>query len=198
MDFIPDVSAPPPNFSFPQNNIRPNFGAGKPGVPFFKPFNNFVNRGQYGHHNFPMTQDDFDGKRLRKSVMRKTVDYNASICKALQVRRIKSIFGSLILQCFTCYCQERLYQRDFRDRHSLQPENIYIPDLLPPPSYLDNPTNAVTTRFVKTATNKMRCPIFTLAWTPEGRRLVTGASSGEFTLWNGLTFNFETILQVKK
>jgi polyadenylation factor subunit 2 len=25
--------------------------------------------------------------------------------------------------------------------------------------------------------------------------LITGASSGEFTLWNGLTFNFETILQ---
>lgn len=38
--------------------------------------------------------------------------------------------------------------------------------------------------------------IFLLQWTPEGRRLVTGASSGEFTLWNGLTFNFETILQV--
>lgn len=95
MDFShppPDMSAPPPinpnNFSFP--NIRPHFGAGKPGQPFFKPFNNFVNRGQYGHHNFPMTQDDFDGKRLRKSVMRKTVDYNASICKTLQVRR--SIF----------------------------------------------------------------------------------------------------------
>jgi polyadenylation factor subunit 2 len=34
-----------------------------------------------------------------------------------------------------------------------------------------------------------------LQWTPEGRRLVTGASSGEFTLWNGFTFNFETILQ---
>lgn len=70
--------------------------------------------------------------------------------------------------------------------------------MMPPPSYMDNPTNAVTTRFVKTATNKMRCPIFTLAWTPEGRRLVTGASSGEFTLWNGLTFNFETILQVRQ
>ena len=25
--------------------------------------------------------------------------------------------------------------------------------------------------------------------------MITGASSGEFTLWNGLTFNFETILQ---
>lgn len=92
--------------------------------------------------------------------------------------------------------QSRVWQRDFRDRRALQPESIYAPEMLPPPSYMDNPTNAVTTRFVKTATNKMRCPIFTLAWTPEGRRLVTGASSGEFTLWNGLTFNFETILQV--
>lgn len=83
MDFNVDVSAPPPNFPFSQNNVRPNFGAGKPGQPFFKPFNTFVHR---GHHIFPMTQDDFDGKRLRKSVMRKTVDYNASICKALEVR----------------------------------------------------------------------------------------------------------------
>lgn len=31
-------------------------------------------------------QDDFDGKRLRKSVMRKTVDYNSSIIKALEVK----------------------------------------------------------------------------------------------------------------
>lgn len=32
-------------------------------------------------------------------------------------------------------------------------------------------------------------------WTPDGRRVLTGSASGEFTLWNGLTFNFETILQ---
>lgn len=128
-----------------------------------------------GPGGIPMSQDDFDGKRLRKSVMRKTVDYNSSIVRALE---------------------NRIWQRDYRDRRALQPENIYCPEMQPPPSYMDNPINAVTTRFVKTATNKMRCPIFTLAWTPEGRRLVTGASSGEFTLWNGLTFNFETILQV--
>jgi len=60
----------------------------------------------------------------------------------------------------------------------------------------DNPANAVTTKFVKTVTNKMYCPVSTLAWTPEGRRLITGASSGDFTLWNGLTFRFETIFQV--
>lgn len=42
---------------------------------------------------------------------------------------------------------------------------------------------------------QIKCPIFCLKWTPEGRRLITGASTGEFTLWNALTFNFETILQ---
>lgn len=92
--------------------------------------------------------------------------------------------------------QNRLWQRDFRDRDHLQPDSLYVPHVLPPPSYPENPFNAVTTRFVKTATNKVRCPVFCLAWTPEGRRLITGTSSGEFTLWNGLTFNFETILQV--
>lgn len=68
--------------------------------------------------------------------------------------------------------------------------------LVPPLFFRDNPINAVTTKFIRTSTNKIRCPIFSLAWTPDGRRLMTGASSGEFTLWNGLTFNFETILQV--
>jgi len=33
-------------------------------------------------------------------------------------------------------------------------------------------------------------------FTPEGRRLLAGSHRGEFTLWNGLTFNFETIMQV--
>lgn len=163
------TSVPPPHHHH-HNAPSPGGPPGKPGYPYFRPFVNFA-RGPGG---LPMTQDDFDGKRLRKSVMRKTVDYNAAIVRSLE---------------------NRIWQRDQRDRHALQPESIYIPELLPPPSYMDNPSNAVTTKFVKTATNKMRCPIFTLAWTPEGRRLVTGASSGEFTLWNGLTFNFETILQ---
>jgi len=107
-------------------------------------------------------------------MMRKTVDYNSSFINMLN---------------------NRIWQRDYRDRRAIQPDVCFYPDLLPPMATQDNPVNAVTTRFVKTATNKMRCPIFCLAWTAEGRRLVTGASSGEFTLWNGLTFNFETILQ---
>ncbi|CAK1555620.1 unnamed protein product [Leptosia nina] len=174
---IMDFGHPPPNLAMPppgMGNMGPPLGPpGRNNIRHnFRPYNYQMRFPPQGPLN--MTQDDFDGKRLRKSVMRKTVDYNSSIIKALECR---------------------VWQRDWRDRHVLQPDAMYTPELLPPPSYPDNPINAVTTRFVKTATNKMRCPIFAVAWTPEGRRLITGASSGEFTLWNGLTFNFETILQ---
>lgn len=59
----------------------------------------------------------------------------------------------------------------------------------------DQPVSHITGRYVHTSQNKVRCPVNVVTWTPEGRRLITGSSSGEFTLWNGLTFNFETILQ---
>lgn len=101
----------------------------------------------------PVSSDDFDGKRPRKSVMRKTVDYNSAFMQMVD---------------------RRIWQRDFRDKRALQPDVLYYPNLLPPVDSAENPTNAVTTKFVKTATNKVRCPVFTLAWTPEGRRLITG------------------------
>ncbi|KAL0277592.1 UNVERIFIED_CONTAM: hypothetical protein PYX00_004826 [Menopon gallinae] len=169
----------PPDFSRPPPNMDQNYSTPPPNrLPPPPPNQNMkfrqVFRPQHNNNMLNNLPDDFDGKRLRKTTMRKTVDYNASIIKALQ---------------------NRVWQRDHRDRHALQPDVLYLPEVLPPPAYKDNAINAVTTRFVKTATNKMRCPIFCMAWTPEGRRLVTGASSGEFTLWNGLTFNFETILQ---
>ncbi|XP_057714088.1 pre-mRNA 3' end processing protein WDR33 isoform X2 [Corythoichthys intestinalis] len=121
-----------------------------------------------------MQQLTFDGKRMRKAVNRKTIDYNPSVIR---------------------YLQNRQWQRDHRDLRAIQPDAGCYNDLVPPIGMLNNPMNAVTTKFVRTSTNKVKCPVFVIRWTPEGRRLVTGASSGEFTLWNGLTFNFETILQ---
>uniref|UniRef100_A0A8C1X575 pre-mRNA 3' end processing protein WDR33 n=1 Tax=Cyprinus carpio TaxID=7962 RepID=A0A8C1X575_CYPCA len=121
-----------------------------------------------------MQQLTFDGKRMRKAVNRKTIDYNPSVIR---------------------YLENRLWQRDHRDFRAIQPDAGCYNDLVPPVGMLNNPMNAVTTKFVRTSTNKVKCPVFVVRWTPEGRRLVTGASSGEFTLWNGLTFNFETILQ---
>lgn len=52
----------------------------------FRPFMNMMKSlpGPLGN----MTLEDFDGKRLRKSVMRKTVDYNSAIIKELEVRAI--------------------------------------------------------------------------------------------------------------
>ena len=67
--------------------------------------------------------------------------------------------------------------------------------MVPAQYMLDSPITSVPSHFVHTSTNKVKCPINTLLWTPDGRRLITGAASGEFTIWNGLTFNFETIMQ---
>lgn len=72
--------------------------SGKSGQNHFRSFNNF-NR---GHGGMAMVQDDFDGKRLRKSVMRKTVDYNSSIVRALEVCT-KISFNRLWLTNFKFY-----------------------------------------------------------------------------------------------
>lgn len=85
---------PPPNMSMPPPNTmgHPNQGFNQkfePRIGFINnrpPFRPFLNvqrplPGPLGN----MTLEDFDGKRLRKSVMRKTVDYNSSIIKALEV-----------------------------------------------------------------------------------------------------------------
>ncbi|GAA6003305.1 hypothetical protein JCM10207_001853 [Rhodosporidiobolus poonsookiae] len=70
----------------------------------------------------------------------------------------------------------------------------YLIDLLPASAY-KNPSTSFCTRYAHTSTNKLRCPVNVVTFTPDARRILTGSTSGEFTLWNGLTFNFETILQ---
>ncbi|GAA5837814.1 hypothetical protein JCM9279_006870 [Rhodotorula babjevae] len=67
-------------------------------------------------------------------------------------------------------------------------------DLLPPEAY-QNFSTSFCSRYAHTSTNKLRCPVNVVTFTPDARRILTGSTSGEFTLWNGLTFNFETILQ---
>lgn len=73
---------PPPMHGFPQGH-QPRHHQPR---PFFRP-GGYGGGGGYQRapNGMPISQDDFDGKRLRKSVMRKTVDYNASIVNALEV-----------------------------------------------------------------------------------------------------------------
>lgn len=81
----------------------------------------------------------------------------------------------------------------------VRPESSYLIDLLPAIAYGSMPTNPavldVQSKFVHLSLNKAKHSINTVKWTPEGRRLVVASHSGEFTVWNGMTFNFETIMQ---
>lgn len=88
----------------------------------------------------------------------------------------------------------------------VRPELSYLADLLPLLAYsllanveAKNKRNMaimdIETKFVHLLSNKAKHTINTVKWTPEGRRLVVASHSGEFTIWNGMTFNFETIMQ---
>lgn len=86
-------------------------------------------------------------------------------------------------------------QNAFVSASRIRPDASYISELLPPFAYENEPMTSLATKFVHTSINKVKHPVLSIVWTPEGRRLLTGSMSGEFTLWNGLTFNFETIMQ---
>ena len=39
---------------------------------------------------------------------------------------------------------------------------VCVSQLVPPVGMLNNPMNAVTTKFVRTSTNKVKCPVFVI------------------------------------
>ncbi|KAL5570464.1 hypothetical protein UlMin_027039 [Ulmus minor] len=118
--------------------------------------------------------DGFAAKRMRKLTQRRAVDYTSTVVRYMQIQ---------------------MWQRDSRDRTILQPTPAAAIDMLPTVAYSDNPSTSFAAKFVHTSLNKNRCSINRVLWTPTGRRLITGSQSGEFTLWNGQSFNFEMILQ---
>ncbi|KAM3719956.1 pre-mRNA 3' end processing protein [Dirofilaria immitis] len=119
---------------------------------------------------------DGPGRRLRKNVanVRRHIDYIANVLN---------------------HFEARLWQHGARDRGAVQPDILYQNSAVPPTTTIDKTIDCVLNKFVRAAMNKVKCPIYSICWTPEGKRLITGASTGEFTLWNGTAFNFETILQ---
>ncbi|KAJ6307408.1 hypothetical protein OIU76_017243 [Salix suchowensis] len=126
------------------------------------------------HPNYEGHGDGYGGKRMRKLTQRRAVDYTSTVVR---------------------YIQTRMWQRDSRDRTILQHTPAAAIDVLPTVAYSDNPSTSFAAKFVHTSLNKNRCSINQVLWTPNGRRLITGSQSGEFTLWNGQSFNFEMILQ---
>ncbi|KAH6625616.1 WD40-repeat-containing domain protein [Boeremia exigua] len=76
-----------------------------------------------------------------------------------------------------------------------RPSASYIVDMAPPAARVARAAESIPAKAVHSSLNKVKHPINVVKWTPEGRRLLTGSTSGEFTLWNGMGFNFETIMQ---
>lgn len=133
------------------------------------------------HHRFqrndamPDVMGDGPGRRLRKNVanVRRHVDYVSTVLN---------------------HCENRLWQYG-KQRVLQQPDILYQPLAVPADSTPDVPVDCILTKFIRTAMNKVKCPVYSVCWSPEGKRLITGCQTGEFTLWNGTAFNFETILQ---
>lgn len=123
-----------------------------------------------------MRRQRYDGRRMRPPVVRKTVDFNASVAHYLSTR-----LWSL---------------RDPTVRHDIVHGSAdYLRCFEPVWAHRDNPAQAYLTKYVSTSVNKTRYPVFSCTWTREGRRLYTGSNSGEITLWDGSQFNFITLLQ---
>lgn len=124
------------------------------------------------------TQPSADDEVARRPAHRRTVDHGNTISRWQLERKLGlAKFGSRV------------------SAYRVQPEPSYIVEMLPPLAFGNKAETALATKFVHTSTNKIRIPIMVAKWTPEGRRIVTGSRAGEFTLWNGLTFNFESIMQ---
>lgn len=67
--------------------------------------------------------------------------------------------------------------------------------MIPPAGRPAHAADTIPIKHLHSSLNKIKHPVNVVRWTPEGRRLLTASTSGEFTLWNGTGFNFETIMQ---
>ncbi|KAI6783906.1 Polyadenylation factor subunit-like protein [Emericellopsis cladophorae] len=76
-----------------------------------------------------------------------------------------------------------------------RPGMSYIVDMVPPVGRPAKPADTIPIKHLHSSLNKIKHPVNVVRWTPQGRRLLTASTSGEFTLWNGTGFNFETIMQ---
>lgn len=110
---------------------------------------------------------------FRKRRPRPVTDYGSSMVHWMRQRK-QPWKGS------TYYEQER-------------PSISYVLDILPPPAQLDKPAEVIPTRFLHQSLGKSKKPVTIVRWMPEGRRLLAGVHNGEFMLWNGMSFNFETV-----
>lgn len=59
-----------------------------------------------------------------------------------------------------------------------------------------SPQLAVCRNLVCSFKNKKPSPVFSVQWTNHGKRAIIGCDSGEFLLWSGINFKYESLIQV--
>lgn len=111
----------------------------------------------------------YDGKRMQPIYERKTYDYSSALIYQTQMP---------LLPVFK------------NPKYNLSSQILNMPS--PDES---TPLQAVTSKFIHMSINKIRSPVNSVVWNPDGRRLLSGSCSGEITMWNGFSFNFDTIVQ---
>ena len=109
--------------------------------------------------------------RLRRP--RAVTDYGSSLVQYMSNRRPR-------------YKGSHQYEQE-------RPSDSYAVDMLPPAAKHDSPAESIPVRHLHTSLGKSKKPVTVVRWMPEGRRLLAGVHNGEFMLWNGMAFNFETV-----
>lgn len=125
----------------------------------------------------------YDGKRIQPIYERHGIDFNA---------------------LFLYNKHNKVYQ-GYRNQPHLDMESqiINYPTNYNNYNNFDSTSNTLTnigadiypTKFRQFCINKIRSPVSSLCWNPDGKRIMSGLGSGEITIWNGVTFNFDTILK---
>ncbi len=115
--------------------------------------------------------DDEDGFRKRRP--RPVTDYGSSMVEWMTDRK-------------PAYKGTWHYEQE-------RPSLSYAIDVLPPIARLNSPAESIPVRHLHTSLGKSKKPVTIVRWMPEGRRLLAGVHNGEFMLWNGMHFNFETV-----
>jgi polyadenylation factor subunit 2 len=114
--------------------------------------------------------------QTRQSVIRRTVDLNGPI---LEYREAYRLIDS--------------------PTHQQTPQLRGTPlsslHMLPPSSYIHLPFSNAAIKFACVAPSKTRSSVNASVWFPDGRRCLTATQAGEFCMWGGQTFHFETIIQ---
>ena len=118
---------------------------------------------------------DDAARTMRRPMVRRTVDHAGPGLKMIK---------------------DRIFRPELRHAPVTMPATEKaVREMLPPAACRSNATSGICSRFVHTSCNKDRCPVNHVCWTPESRRLLASTANGMFTLWSGLSFNFETTQQ---